>query len=91
MKNNEKNINSIVKFIPENQIGSAGFHFGAKEKQYVLEVLDSHRLSYGPWSQKFELLEFRIRFPSAGFLREWRFAASSSLALDEFRLDVCSL
>ena len=42
------------KFMPNYQIGSAGFRFGSKEKKYVMEVLESHRLSYGPWSQKFE-------------------------------------
>ncbi|MDP1689125.1 MAG: DegT/DnrJ/EryC1/StrS family aminotransferase [bacterium] len=42
------------KFIPSYQIGSAGFLFGRKEKEYVAKVLKSHRLSYGPWSQKFE-------------------------------------
>lgn len=42
------------KFIPNYQIGSAGFRFGTREKKYVAEVLKSHRLSYGPWSQKFE-------------------------------------
>ena len=41
-------------FKPNYQIGSAGFRFGAKEKKYVAEVLKSHRLSYGPWSEKFE-------------------------------------
>lgn len=38
------------------QIGSAGFHFGKKEKEYVMNVLDSHRLSYGDWTKKFEEL-----------------------------------
>ena len=38
------------------QIGSAGFHFGKKEKEYVMRVLDSHRLSYGDWTKKFEKL-----------------------------------
>lgn len=42
------------KFVPNYQIGSAGFRFGVREKKYVGEVLKSHRLSYGPWSQKFE-------------------------------------
>ena len=42
------------KFVPEGQIGSAGFEFGAKEREYIEDVLSSHRLSYGPWSQKFE-------------------------------------
>lgn len=41
-------------FIPNYQIGSAGFHFGSRERKYVGEVLKSHRLSYGPWSKKFE-------------------------------------
>ncbi len=42
------------KFKPNYQIGSAGFKFGIKEKKYIAEVIKSHRLSYGPWSQKFE-------------------------------------
>lgn len=41
-------------FIPNYQIGSAGFHFGSRERKYIGEVLKSHRLSYGPWSKKFE-------------------------------------
>lgn len=44
----------MKKFIPDYQIGSAGFKFGAREKKYINEVMKSHRLSYGPWSQKFE-------------------------------------
>ncbi len=42
------------RFEPNYQIGSAGFHFGAKEKKYIGEVLKSHRLSYGPWSRRLE-------------------------------------
>jgi perosamine synthetase len=42
------------KFVPNYQIGSAGFRFGKLEKKYLNEVLKSHRLSYGPWSRKFE-------------------------------------
>ena len=45
---------NLTKFIPNYQIGSAGFNFGKREKQYINQVLKSHRLSYGPWSQKFE-------------------------------------
>lgn len=44
----------VKRFVPDYQIGSAGFHFGAKEKKYIGEVLKSHRLSYGPWSRRFE-------------------------------------
>ena len=44
----------MKKFIPDYQIGSAGFRFGQREKKYINEVLKSHRLSYGPWSKKFE-------------------------------------
>lgn len=44
----------MTKFIPDYQIGSAGFQFGKREKKYINEVLKSHRLSYGPWSRKFE-------------------------------------
>lgn len=28
--------------------------FGAKEREYLAAVIDSNRLSYGPWTQKFE-------------------------------------
>lgn len=41
-------------FKPKHSIGSAGFKFGAKEKKYINAVIKSHRLSYGPWSEKFE-------------------------------------
>lgn len=44
----------MKKFVPDYQIGSAGFQFGKLEKKYIGEVLKSHRLSYGPWSRKFE-------------------------------------
>jgi perosamine synthetase len=44
----------LKKFVPDYQIGSAGFQFGMREKKYINEVLKSHRLSYGPWSRKFE-------------------------------------
>jgi perosamine synthetase len=44
----------MKKFVPDYQIGSAGFQFGRLEKKYINEVLKSHRLSYGPWSRKFE-------------------------------------
>lgn len=43
----------MTKFVPDYQIGSAGFQFGTREKKYINEVLKSHRLSYGPWSRKF--------------------------------------
>ena len=41
---------------PKNQIGVGGFEFGEKEKEYLMEVIKSNRLTYGPWSQKFENL-----------------------------------
>ena len=44
----------MKKFVPDYQIGSAGFKFGTREKKYINEVIKSHRLSYGPWSRKFE-------------------------------------
>lgn len=44
----------MKKFKPNYQIGSAGFKFGIKEKKYIAEVIKSHRLSYGHWSQKLE-------------------------------------
>jgi len=44
----------MKKFKPKHSIGSAGFKFGAREKKYIDAVIKSHRLSYGPWSEKFE-------------------------------------
>lgn len=38
------------------QIGVGGFEISQKEKEYVNEVLNSNRLSYGPFSKKFENL-----------------------------------
>lgn len=46
----------MASFKPTKQIGVGGFEFGAKEKKYIEEVIKSNRLSYGPWSQKFEHL-----------------------------------
>lgn len=39
---------------PKNQIGVGGFKFGEKEKRYLQKVISSNRLTYGPWSKKFE-------------------------------------
>ena len=44
----------IRKFQPEKQIGVGGFSFGKSEKKYLKEVIKSNRLSYGPFTQKFE-------------------------------------
>ena len=44
----------MKKFKPKHPIGSAGFKFGVREKKYIDAVINSHRLSYGPWSEKFE-------------------------------------
>jgi len=47
------------------QIGVGGFVFGEREKANLLEVIKSNRLSYGPWSQKFEEMfarEHQCRF-----------------------------
>lgn len=38
----------------KRQIGVGGLRLGPREKKYVNEVLRSNRLSYGPFSQKFE-------------------------------------
>ncbi len=43
-----------MEYKPKHPIGSAGFKFGAKEKKYLADVIKSGRLSYGPWSKKFE-------------------------------------
>ena len=39
---------------PSEQLGVGSLILTAKEKAYVNQVLDSNRLSYGPFSQKFE-------------------------------------
>lgn len=39
---------------PRHQLGVGGLTISAKEKKYVNRVLDSNRLSYGPFSKKFE-------------------------------------
>jgi dTDP-4-amino-4,6-dideoxygalactose transaminase len=43
-------------FKPEVKIGVGGFKIHKKEKEYLNEVIDSNRLSYGPMTQKFESL-----------------------------------
>ena len=37
-----------------SQIGVGGLVLGARERELVLKVLDSNRLSYGPMSREFE-------------------------------------
>ncbi len=39
---------------PKKQIGVGGLRLGLREKWEVLKVLNSNRLSYGPYSEKFE-------------------------------------
>ncbi len=46
----------MAKFRPKKQIGVGGFVFGDSEKKYLMEVIESNRLSYGPYTQKFETL-----------------------------------
>ncbi|MCK4597909.1 DegT/DnrJ/EryC1/StrS family aminotransferase [bacterium] len=41
---------------PSRQIGVGGLEIGPLERKYVNEVLDSSRLSHGPFSQRFESL-----------------------------------
>jgi len=47
---------SKKKFRPKQQIGVGGLTLSKKAKRYVNNVLNSNRLSYGPWTQKFEKL-----------------------------------
>ena len=46
----------ITGFRPKHQIGVGGFAFGESEKKYLMEVIQSNRLSYGPYTQRFEAL-----------------------------------
>ncbi len=41
-------------FKPQEQLGVGGLTISDKEKQYVNQALDNNRLSYGPFSQRFE-------------------------------------
>ncbi len=43
-------------FKPSRQIGVGGFEFGDQERMNIQSVIESNRLSYGPWSKKFEEL-----------------------------------
>ena len=47
-------------FLPTRQIGVGGLELGPKEKAYLSRVIRSNRLSYGPFSQKFEALFARL-------------------------------
>ncbi len=42
------------KYWPEQQIGVGGLVLGEREKRYLQEVIASNRLSYGPFTQRFE-------------------------------------
>lgn len=46
----------MVRFRPKKQIGVGGFEFGESEKKYLSDVIESNRLSYGPYTQRFETL-----------------------------------
>jgi dTDP-4-amino-4,6-dideoxygalactose transaminase len=46
----------LKNFKPVNQIGVGGLELGLREKHYLQQVIDSNRLSYGPFSQKLEKL-----------------------------------
>lgn len=43
-------------FVPKEPIGVGGLRIGLRERQYVEEVLNSHRLSYGSFTRRFEYL-----------------------------------
>lgn len=45
-----------MSFRPAQTIGVGGLELGPKEKAYLHQVIESNRLSYGPFSQKFEAL-----------------------------------
>ncbi len=47
---------SILRFRPTTQIGVGGLELGPHEKAYLHQVIESNRLSYGPFTQRFEEL-----------------------------------
>lgn len=44
----------MPRFERERQIGVGGLELGEREKRYLLQVIDSNRLSYGPMTQRLE-------------------------------------
>jgi dTDP-4-amino-4,6-dideoxygalactose transaminase len=44
------------RFRPARQIGVGGLELGSQERKYLQQVIDSNRLSYGPFSRRFEAL-----------------------------------
>jgi perosamine synthetase len=44
------------KFKPKQRIGVGGIEFSKQERAYVMQTLNANRLSYGPFTQKFENL-----------------------------------
>jgi dTDP-4-amino-4,6-dideoxygalactose transaminase len=46
----------VSKFKPKKQIGVGGLELGERERFYLDQVIKSNRLSYGPFSQRFERL-----------------------------------
>lgn len=47
-------------FIPRTQIGVGDIQLGRRERAYLKQVIDSNRLSYGPFSKRFEQLFARL-------------------------------
>jgi dTDP-4-amino-4,6-dideoxygalactose transaminase len=62
--------------LTKRQIGVGGLRIGPRERRYVAQVLDSGRLSYGPFSEKFER-----RFARAHDCRFAAFCNSGTSAL----------
>lgn len=46
----------MSKYVPKEQIGVGGLVIGARERAYLEQVIASNRLSYGPFTQRFERL-----------------------------------
>jgi dTDP-4-amino-4,6-dideoxygalactose transaminase len=65
------------RFQPKTQIGVGGLELGARERRYLNEVIKSNRLSYGPFSERFERLFAKLHsckhavFCSSGTAALW--------------------
>lgn len=46
----------MAMYVPKEQIGVGGLVIGSRERAYLEQVIASNRLSYGPFSQRFERL-----------------------------------
>lgn len=75
--------NVLNHFKPAKQIGVGGLELGARERAYLHQVIESNRLSYGPFSERFERLFAEVH--------DCRFAAFCSSGTAALHLGLAAL